>query len=242
MEAWTRRNLLGSALCVGASVAAVPALARTIRGSIPWTPGQADTPPVFNSARFFNYEERRCISAMVDRLIPSDEHGPGAREADVIGFIDNQLANFYGRGERWYMQGPFLDGTKQQGYQFSDPPRGLYRKGISALDKAAREQFDGRAFADLDAQTQDNILKRIDDDELKFEGVPARTFLRLVLENAIEGFFCDPIYGGNREMVGWRLVGFPGARYDYRDYLNHNGQRINLEPIGLKGGPTWNVR
>ena len=229
-------------MTLGASVSAAPALARSISGAIPWTPGQGDPPPEFNAARFFNYEERRCISAMVDRIIPSDENGPGAREANVIGFIDNQLANFYGRGERWYMQAPFGDGTKEQGYQYHEPPRGLYRNGIAALDKVCRGKFEGRAFADLDAKTQDRVLKNIDDDELKFEGVPARTFFRLVRENVIEGFFCDPFYGGNRDMVGWRLVGFPGARYDYRSYLDHNGRRINLEPVGLKGGPAWNVR
>lgn len=239
---WSRRILIASLLGSGAALSLQNAFARTISGSMPWTPGYTVMPPFFQGARFFTDSERRCVSAMVERLIPSDELGPGAREANVIDFIDDQLAGFYGRGDRWYMQGPFHEGTKQQGYQFSEPPRGLYRRGVVALNKVCHDEYGGRPFADLDAATQDAILKRLDADEIKLDGTPARTFFRLVLENAIEGFFCDPLYGGNHNMVGWRLVGFPGARYDYRTYLNHNGGRIELEPVGLKGGPTWNQR
>ncbi|MDP3545763.1 MAG: gluconate 2-dehydrogenase subunit 3 family protein [Phreatobacter sp.] len=239
---WSRRHLLAVSLQASLAVSATPVLSRTIRGSIPWTAGRADTPYAFDGARFFTPEERRCVAAIVERLIPSDTRGPGAREAGVIDFIDNQLAGFYGRGERWYMQGPFREGTPQQGYQFEDPPAGLYRRAISALDAACRARHGGRGFAALDAPTQDAVLKQLEAGELELEGAPGKGFFSLVLENAVEGYFCDPLYGGNRDMVGWRLVGFPGARYDYRDFLDHNGRRITLEPVGLKGGPTWNPR
>lgn len=222
---------------------AAPALARTIRGEMPWTPGQVDAPSPFDGARFLTPDERRCVSAIVERLIPSDARGPGAREAGVIDFIDNQLAGFYGRGERWYMQGPFGPSTPEQGYQFEEPPAGFYRRGVAALDAACRERHGGRVFAALDAATQDSVLGGMEKGGFDLPGgIPAKAFFTQVRENAIEGFFCDPFYGGNRDMVGWRLVGFPGARYDYRPYLNHNGQRITLEPVGLKGGPTWNPR
>src|SRR5690606_25819999 len=95
------------------------------------------------------------------------------------------------------------------------------------------------AFAGLSEELQDEILTRLDDRELELDGVFAKAFFDLVLENAIEGFFCDPIYGGNRDMVGWKLVGFPGARYDYRSFLDHNGAEIRIEPVGLKGRPAW---
>jgi len=54
-------------------------------------------------------------------------------------------------------------------------------------------------------------------------------------EMSIEGFFSDPLYGGNRDMADWTLVGFPGAHYDYRDFINHNGTRLDLAPVGLAG-------
>lgn len=199
----------------------------------------ADQPALPDPAQtFFTAAERACVRAISARLIPSDDTGPGANEADVVTFIDRQLAGFYGRGERWYMKGPFHEGTDEQGYQFENPPAGLYRKALAALDEHCRAAHAG-AFADLDATLQDNILAAMEEGNLEFENVSASAFFDLVLDNTIEGFFSDPIYGGNRDMAGWRLVGFPGARYDYRDYLDHDGKRLDIPPVGLAGRPEW---
>ena len=237
----SRRQVLAASLLAGTSLAVSAAFARTIGREIPWTPGSAPALRGFDGARFLTDAERRCLDALTARLIPSDDTGPGAREAGVVDFIDNQLAGFYGRGERWYMQGPFRDGTSTQGYQGEHAPAALYRAAIDALDAHCRDRFDGRVFAELPEDEQDALLKRIEDEELEFEGVSATAFFALVQENTIEGFFCDPIYGGNRDMVGWKLVGFPGVRYDYRDHLDHNGAHISIEPVGLSGRPAWNV-
>lgn len=237
----SRRAFIGSSLLLaGTALGSSTALSRTIGGEMPWTPGWADTPHSGEGGRFFTPEEAQCVDAITARLIPSDDYGAGAREADVVTFIDRQLAGSYGRGDRWYMQAPFLDGTDEQGYQAELAPAGLYRKGIESLDAHCRGVHEGRRFAELSPDEQDAILHQLEDGELELDGVPAGTFFELVLENAIEGFFCDPLYGGNRDMVGWRLVGFPGARYDYRDFLNHDGARIELAPVGLMGRPDWN--
>jgi gluconate 2-dehydrogenase gamma chain len=225
---------------IGGSLLASTALARTITGSIPWIPGSSPAPRGFDGARFLTDAERRCVDALTARLIPSDDTGPGAREAGVTDFIDNQLAGSFGRGERWYMKGPFADGLDTQGYQSEQTPAALYRDAIAALDAHCSGQF-GKVFAELTEQEQDAILTQIEEDELEFEGVSASAFFSMLQDNTIEGFFCDPIYGGNRGMVGWRLVGFPGARYDYRDYLDHDGARIDIEPVGLSGRPAWNA-
>lgn len=227
------RSLLGSTAFLGQA-----AFARTISHNLPWLPARTQTPPAYPDLRFFTEAERRCVDAITARLIPSDEAGVGAREAAVTDFIDSQLAGFYGRGERWYMHGPFADGLDTQGYQSEHPPAQLYRAAIKALDAHCERTTDS-VFAELPADQQDAVLKRIEDGGLKLEGVSAKAFFNLVLENAIEGFFSDPIYGGNRDMVGWNLVGFPGARYDYRSFLDHNGAAIIIEPVGLKGRPAW---
>jgi gluconate 2-dehydrogenase gamma chain len=211
----------------------------TISDGIPWLPGSADTPPAYPGLRFFSGAERRCVDAITSRLIPADETGVGARDAGVTDFIDSQLAGFYGRGERWYMRGPFADGLDTQGYQSEHPPAGLYRLAIKALDAHCQGTL-GKDFSQLSEQQQDDILSLLEEGELELDGVSAKTFFNLVLENAVEGFFSDPIYGGNRDMVGWQLVGFPGARYDYRDFLDHDGAAITIEPVGLKGRPAWN--
>lgn len=208
---------------------------------IPWIAGTAPYPRGFDGARFFTPSEHACVEALVSRLIPADDLGPGAREAGVADFIDNQLAGSFGRGERWYMQGPFADGLATQGYQGQHPPAGLYRAALAALDEHCRQNFGGSIFTELDPDRQDAILTQIEDEELEFEDVSAAAFFALLLENTVEGFFSDPIYGGNRDMIGWTLVGFPGVRYDYRDYLDHDGERIAIEPVGLMGRPAWNI-
>jgi len=235
---FTRRYFLAS---VGASAfVAFPSFARTISGGIPWIPGQGDIPSPVIAARFFTPAERRCVEALSARLIPSDNMGPGAREARVVDFIDSQLAGFYGRGDRWYMRGPFREGTDEQGYQSEFAPALLYRRAVQSLEDFCRGEFAGRVFAELSESEQDLTLSRMEDGELELKEISSKTFFDLVLENTIEGYFCDPIHGGNHDMVGWRVVGFPGARYDYRDFLTHNGERISIEPVGLRGRSAWN--
>jgi gluconate 2-dehydrogenase gamma chain len=210
-------------------------------GGMPWRAGVADEPHYgLEAGTFLSSEERTALDAFTSRLIPSDETGPGAREADVLTFIDRQLAGFYGRGQRWYMQGPFPEPLETQGYQSQQPPAQLIRDGLAALDAHCREEHGGRSFAELSEDEQDTILAALDEGDVEFEGLSAKAFFDFVHEITIEGFFADPIYGGNRDMAGWRLVGFPGARYDYRDYLAHNGAAIEMPPVGLMGRPEWN--
>ena len=243
-ERLTRRSLITHALSAGTALALYPTLlsAREYRGgdAPPWSPNVADQPYYGTEyGHFFTPAERRAVDALTARIIPTDESGPGAREADVVIFIDRQLAGFYGRGQLWYMRGPFPDPLETQGYQSEHTPAGLWRHGLAALDAHCRETLDGRDFVDLSEQEQDAVLKAMDEEEIEFETVSAKQFFDFAKEMTIEGFFCDPVYGGNRDMAGWRYVGFPGARYDYRDYLHHNGARVDLPPVGLMGAHYW---
>lgn len=237
----SRRGILTASLFGGASLLASTALAQGPFRGIPWIPGTSPAPRPYAGARFLTSSERRALDALVARLIPADDLGPGAREAGVVDFIDSQLAGAFGRGERWYMKGPFEDGLKTQGYQSEHPPAGLYRAALDALDAHCRDNFDGRDFADLTEEEQDTLIGRMEEDELELADISGATFFEMLHDNTVEGFFSDPIYGGNRDMAGWRLIGFPGVRYDYRDYLDHNGAAIRIEPVGLKGRAEWNV-
>lgn len=240
----SRRRLLRSSLLAGTALLLTRggAFALELGGGkgMPWHAGVADEPYYGREdLTILTAAERRTLDAATARLIPSDDTGPGAREAGVVDFIDRQLAGFYGRGQRWYMQPPFMEPLATQGYQSEHPPADLIRLGLAELDAHSRQTRDGRDFADLDEGEQDEVLTAIDEEETEFEAVSAKAFFDFLKEMTIEGFFCDPVYGGNRDMVGWRLVGFPGARYDYRDFLNHDGARIELEPVGLMGRPGW---
>lgn len=238
MKPVSRRAFLLSTIC-GAAVFADAAAARTIVG-IPWKAGQADTPNIPDGS-FLTTDERRTLEAICNRLIPSDNLGPGAVDSGVVDFIDRQLSGFYGRGDRWYMLGPFEDGTDEQGYQAELPPAGLYREGLAALEHYCQTEF-SLAFPALQPDQQDALLRQMEEGEIDFDNISPSALFDIVLENTIEGFFSDPIYGGNRDMAGWKLVGFPGARYDYRPYINHNGAAIDIQPVGLMGRPEWNPR
>lgn len=68
---------------------------------------------------------------------------------------------------------------------------------------------------------------------VEIEGVTDDSFFAVLLHNTLEGFFSDPLYGGNRDMAGWKLIGFPGARYKYRPYVAQHGKRLAIEPVAL---------
>lgn len=107
----------------------------------------------------------------------------------MVVFLDRQLSGFYGRGQRWYMRGPFPEPLETQGYQSEHAPAGLWRHGLAALDAHCRQTHDGRDFADLTEEEQDMVLTAIDDEEVEFESISAKQFFDFAKEMTIEGFF-----------------------------------------------------
>jgi gluconate 2-dehydrogenase gamma chain len=238
---FNRRQLLTAG---GATLVAVPAEARTFHGEMPWTPGTANVPRAIEPGpyTFLTPEEASFIEAAVSRLIPADDLGPGAKEVGVPTFIDRQLDGPYGRAQRWYMLGPWRPGTEQQGYQSRLTPAQMYRFAIKAIEAHVREKYEGKQFAQLSTDDQDKLLSAMEKDEIKLHAASAKAFFHLLLQNTIEGFFADPIYGGNRDMAAWKMIGFPGARYDYRDYVSKHGQHYPLPPVSLQGRPDWHPK
>lgn len=182
--------------------------------------GLGNNPEAFT---FFTGMEAKFIEAAVDRILPKDASGPGALEAGVAYFMDQQLAGSFGQAARWYMQGPWEPGTPQQGYQLPFTPAEVYRAGISATDAYARKQL-GKSFSDLSSAQQDSVLKDLEAGKVSDPQVPVevtRQFFAFLLQNTIEGFFADPAYGGNRNKTGWQQIGFPGVYVEmYADYID----------------------
>jgi gluconate 2-dehydrogenase gamma chain len=210
---------------------------------VPWKEGLTNGPPAVDNVTgwaWFTDAEAAFITAAVARLIPADELGPGAVEAGVPTFIDRQLAGPYGSGQRWYMQGPWSAGLPTQGYQTRLTPAGIYRTAIRAVDAAVVRESRGASFAKLAAADQDAFLQRLEKGDVALDGIDAKAFFAQLLQNTLEGFWSDPIYGGNRDLVGWKLIGFPGARYDQTDFVAQHGQKYPLPPVGLKGRIDWN--
>jgi gluconate 2-dehydrogenase gamma chain len=187
--------------------------------------------------RFFDAKEWVFIQAAVDRLIPADSEGPGAIEAGVPEFIDRQMDTPYAHGALWYMQGPFAQGVPELGYQLKLVPRDLYRLGIAAVNAHCTKTY-SKTFDALDAATRDTVLTTLEASKVELADVPAGVFFGQLLQNTREGYFCDPIHGGNRDMGGWKMIGFPGARADFMDFVNQNGKAYPYGPVSIEGKRT----
>ena len=173
--------------------------------------------------RFFTETEALIVAAGASRIFPSDETGPGAREAGVAIFIDRQLAGPYGKDRFRYTQPPFEDAPREFGYQGSATPRQIYRDGLKTL----------QGFHLLAPGAQDEALRKIE----------STLFFSLLRQNTIEGVFCDPMHGGNVDMVGWQLIGFPGPRMsNYDEIEKYHGLAFRPKPISLRQATGAKIR
>lgn len=182
--------------------------------------------------QFFNATEAANMDAIASRLIPNDDLGPGAKEAGVTFFLDQQLAGGWGTGDHFYRQGPFEAGTPEQGYQLSFTPAQMFRLGLGKLEEASRSTSK-KGFAELSPADQDAMLKRMQAGELDFSPLPSAIFFQALLDGTMEGFFSDPIYGGNSGMAGWTLVGFPGAYASYANDIDRHGVAWTRPPVSI---------
>ncbi len=177
---------------------------------------------------FFNPHQRATVAAAMARIIPTDD-SPGATEADCVEFVDRYLSGvgfIYAKPDGSGFEtltGPIERGWRQR----IEILRRKYSEGIEALDHAARSQF-SVDFVELDASRQDKILKALEStgaQQASAGGPPGEgpalqqtstetdlEFLPLLVMHTRQGFYCDPIYGGNKGRVGWDFIGFPGPR------------------------------
>jgi gluconate 2-dehydrogenase gamma chain len=221
---------------LGAATLAVVALPGCDTRSVTAAQAVASDNPAANTyaPHFFTAGEWAFINAACARLIPSDALGPGAVEAGVPEYIDRQMGTPWAAGSLWYMQGPFnADAPATMGYQFQLTPRQIYRLGIAAANGFV-QKAQGRYFAQLAADAQDAALHSIESGQAVFDNVPAKLFFSMLLQSAREGYFADPVHGGNRGLVGWKLIGFPGARADFMDWVERD-LRYPLPPVASSG-------
>jgi gluconate 2-dehydrogenase gamma chain len=218
----SRRSLLR---LVGAGAAAPAAAAATVAAP---TRNAAPSERAAPGRAFFIADEAAFVTAAVDRLLPRDDW-PSASEAGVVDYIDRQLAGPYGAGARMYMSGPHAAGTPQQGYQLPFTPAQVYRAALAGIAPLLA----GRPLAARSTDEQDALLKRLEAGELMLGEIPSAVFFETLLANTIEGYFADPMYGGNRDMAGWRMIGFPGAYAMYVQWVDKHGIRFDRPPIGI---------
>ncbi len=182
-------------------------------------------------------EQAHTIDALVSRIYPGTASDPGAHEAGVVNFIDKMLAFHEGGVEPYYAEGPHA-----KAYEGDQPPAETadklgpivwvkkselnrygtqstlklldrYRNGIGYVDAYSKSKF-GAAFADLQPAQQDQIITDMASDTAKdfFEDPSDTEFFRILQQHTIQAMFSDPAYGGNKDMVGWKQIGYPGAQ------------------------------
>ena len=225
-----RRDFLKGAV-VGGAAAAATATAIPAQ-SAPAQP--ADAQPAAEGYAFLNLDEAAFVEALVDHMVPADELTPKGTDIGINTYIDRALAGAWGKGERLYMQGPWKPGVPSQGYQLPLTPAQLYRAGIAATNAYCRKTY-GKLFDRLDEKQREEVLVALSTGKVTFDnGPPARAFWTTVYQTVIEGMFSDPIYGGNRNKAGWRLIGFPGAIAVHRENVEkYRGKKFTADPVSI---------
>lgn len=207
---------------------------------------------------FFSREEDFAVlSAATERIFPEDEHGPGAIGLGVPYFIDKQLAGSWGTNAKEYMKDPFMQNEQVHQYQHlttqqdkSGPnastkaptptPRyqsrlnrgDIFITGLRRMDEVCQERF-GVSFPDAKVEQQNEILTLFESGEVEMVGVAAVTFFNLLLQTTLEGAYADPVYGGNKDMMGWRMKEYPGPRMAYIGEIESE-EFILMEPQSLR--------
>jgi gluconate 2-dehydrogenase gamma chain len=217
-------------LTAGTAGALVPAAAEAAPAPQPGAAASSTaSAPGAEAYQFFNADEARFIEAALQRLIPPDAVGPSAREAGVPGYIDRQLAGAWGAGERLYRSGPWAAGAPTQGYQLPFTPAELFRTALRAI----RQQLGEPRFESRSGEQQDTYLTQLQTGTRDLGGVPANVFFESLWGMAVEGYFCDPVYGGNRGMASWRMLGFPGAHGAFYELVDRHGAAFEAAPRSL---------
>jgi gluconate 2-dehydrogenase gamma chain len=234
-EGPNRRDFLKSVGTVGASgIAAAVGIESVEAQTGPAAAAPSSAVAVSHAYTFLTAPEAAFIEAAVDRLIPADELTPAGSDCGVAIFIDRQLAGAWGSGDRTYMQGPWQKGVPTQGYQSPLTPAEFFRAGIASANAYCRKTLQ-KDFDRLTADQQIKVLQDLEQGRITFEqGVSAQEFFNLLLATTMQGFFADPVYGGNRDKVAWKMIGFPGVVAIYSEHIKtYRNKKYDAEPKSI---------
>jgi len=183
---------------------------------------------------FLDLDEAAFVEALVDHMVPADELTPKGTDLGINIYIDRALAGGWGKGDRLYMQGPWKAGVPSQGYQLPLTPAQLYRAGIEATNAHCSKAY-GSSFDRLSEAQREEVLIGLSTAKITFDsGLPVRVFWSTLYQTVMEGMFSDPIYGGNRDKAGWRMIGFPGVIAVHRDHVEqYRGKPFPNKPLGI---------
>jgi gluconate 2-dehydrogenase gamma chain len=229
-----RRFLVGAGAAGGAVAAALTPVLPQPAGAqaVPAAPAHP-APPDGEPRITLTGTEFDFIVAAVDTIIPADDLTPSGSDCGVAVFIDRQLASAWGGGSKMYRSGPFQKGKPEQGYQLPLTPREFFAAGIAAVNAWTRGKH-GADFDRLTPQQRDEVLHALDQGKAELAAFDGRQFFEALLSISMEGFFADPVYGGNRDKVAWKMVGFPGLPATYANLMDeYRNKRYVAEPQSI---------
>jgi gluconate 2-dehydrogenase gamma chain len=202
----SRRNFLVGTVSGAGALAAGAALPRSAQAQDPHA-AEHDHASGGKLGAFLNQSDSAAIDALTERLMPGAPGQPGARDAGVLNYIDLALAGAYA--------------------ELQD----FYRRGCAALEAHCRKTY-GQSFAQLTtAQQNDVVTAMIEGKASSFTWPTSQAFFNTVRTHTMEGMFADPVYGGNKDFAGWRLVGFPGAQPVFTTADMESGEAFTRGPI-----------
>ena len=202
--------------------------------------------------KFLNPWEYDYVTAMAETIWPTDDLGPGAKAAGVADYIDGQLSGSWGQGHRMYLNGPFFEPPDSgHGWQIPMTPSEVYRAFLPGFDVYCKTTY-GNPYPVLPPDQQTKALTDLQTGKAAIQiggstSFTSASFFSMFRQNVLEGMLADPAYGGNKDMVGWKWIGFPGdpmRRGDvYADYIfkpdkpyPHEGKPLPLMPTAAATG------
>jgi gluconate 2-dehydrogenase gamma chain len=229
-----RKFLLGAGIA-GTAVATgltqqPPAAAQTPAATAAPAVKPATEPPTY---LVLTATEVAFISAAADTMIPADELSPSGSDCGVVTFVDRQLASAWGGGAKMYRNGPFRKAKPEYGYQLPLTPREFFAAGIAAANAWSHKTY-GKEFDRLAPAQREQAMKALEQGKAEFADFNGKQFFEALLAITMEGFFADPIYGGNRNKAAWKMVGFPGLPATYANLIEqYRGKRYVAEPQSI---------
>ncbi|MHA6260587.1 gluconate 2-dehydrogenase subunit 3 family protein [Sporosarcina sp. CAU 1771] len=187
---------------------------------------------------FTRYEDFAVLSAATEQIFPKDELGPGAIELGAPYYIDKQLAGQWGVNARDYRSGPFSPKrkvterpTEVRGEQSILDRGSIFLVGLRKMNDESMKRFNV-SFDKADDTQQIEILQELENGDLKLNGILSQEFFFLLHRSTLEGVYSDPLYGGNKNMDGWRMKEFPGAQASYMGVIDSE-EFVKMEPVSL---------
>jgi gluconate 2-dehydrogenase gamma chain len=206
-----RALLIQAAGLVGAGYLAPVAVQAATAVTAPANaPGPAAPPPAPLPYQSLSPGEAAFVEALVNAMCPPDDYTPGGVDCGLATYIDRQLAGSFGQGAGRYQRGPFRSGKPELGLQLPLTPEQFFKAGLAAA-QAACSRDRGRHFDQLEPAVASEFLAQIQAGKVSDPGIALATwFNELVYPLFVEACFADPMYGGNRNAVFWKMVGYPG--------------------------------